>query len=236
MRKNKKRNRSNKRNTEAKVCSCVDCVNSVNSVATKIAEKYCSDNDMMENEMMIARCVLEHGENEALHMFYYASIVAFVVVTGAELPPICLYDTEDSATVDYGNAFVVDMIARTIYKKRKDDLGLQSITITGRDFSFEVATRECFHPVDLDSMTAIMDRMESKVMASLTESYLKKEEVVITPAGKIVNPFAFYKILSEVIFSLKGEAFYTVRGLKAWSLIVAFYETANRIFTKYAEP
>lgn len=231
MKKNRNRNRSNKKSPE------ILAQETVADMANQIISLYCADEKMKENEMMIANCVQEQGENIALHMRYYGSIVAFVGIMANIFEPICLYHAEDSVT-DYGNTYCVDMIARAIYLGRKDSLGLTNLTIEDDDFSFELAAKDYVAQSGLNSVKSFMDRTEHHTTPFLECIDLDKKEEILTPMGAFVGTFTFYKILCQLSYCLAAElctCTHEMQKIEVWMMVVAIYETSNRIYKKYTE-
>lgn len=204
----------------------------ITDTANKILKLYYSNEDMMENEAKIFRYVQKNGETEALHMFYYSSIAAFVFLAADTYRPICFYCQDDESD-DYGNTFVIDAIATTIYWMRKDALGLSGMNISEMDFSFEVAAGDRITSEELDSTKAIMDCMVENGIALLNDLHIERVEEILTPAGVMSQTFAFYKILTQVMLKMDRTVYLQVQEFGMWVLIVVCYEVAARVYKSY---
>ena len=200
----------------------------------KIADFYCDSETMKDCEILVAYWAHQHGDADVLHMYFYAVIATYITAIASQNKLPLVHGEKPSPTA-FGAAFVIDTIADAIYRTRKNYLGLLSDDFDENDFSFEIATTKCVDPIDTDAVKSIMERIEHKVTASLADLELDKTEVIVVPWGTVVDRFTYYKILDRVVRCMYAEKFLEVQGFVFWTVAVACYDVANRIYKKYTE-
>lgn len=198
----------------------------------RIADFYADEEKAMEMERLIAGQVRELGDVKELHAKYYTSILAFVhEITQREKLPLVIY-LEHTST-DYGTFFIMEMIAETIYRMRKDNLGLKNDSFFKNDLSFCNNADALELTIDPNVMEAIAARVERKTKAAFYSMNLDKQEKFLSPWGLIVSPFDFHKILSKVFYCMNRERFGKMPGVSRRTVCLVCYDIAHRIHKEY---
>ena len=183
-------------------------------------------------ERKVADYVRLHGETEAVHTDFIASILSFVHAFVAKEKTILAMYTETPA-IDFGIVVVVELITSTIYELQKKALGLEQSIFSHKVITFDIMEHELRAPIDTNAMRIIMERVEHKTTASLSELELDKTEDILIPGAKAVGRFEFHKILTKVILNMDNEKWPDVGGVDFSCMLIACYDIANRIYNKY---
>lgn len=203
-----------------------------NKTGSKIIELYERAPDTMGLEAVIEMIAIDHGEEtEALHMLYMMNIRGFVrdIAEQHNLVLACPITDPDAV---YSAYYAADVISDVIYNQRKYDLGLTSKTLTYKDFSVDVALQICAESMNRSTLSQMMKKVEDKVVGKLDQLNLHRTEQILFPWGMLIDPCAFHKILVAVM-ECGTEEKYQLTDLDPWVTLVAFYEIANRIYSKY---
>ncbi len=205
-----------------------------NKTGSKIIELYERAPDTMGLEAEIEMIAIDNGEEtEALHMLYMMHIRGFVrdIAEQHKLFLACPISDPDAV---YSAYYAADVISDVIYNQRKFDLGLTSKNLTYKDFSVDVALQICEESMDRATLFQMMQKVEDRVVGKLDQLNLHRTEQILFPWGMLIDPCAFHKILVTVM-ECGTEDQYHLTDLDPWVTLVAFYEIANRIYTKYSK-
>ena len=198
----------------------------------EVFDQYALHPTTQYSERYIKWAVTEFGETKELHIFYLSIITVIVRQIIHENNYELLRHLVRPCT-GFTESFVVDVLADMIYNSRKSYLGLESMKCPTSEFCFESATKNCAQSIDRIRVAEIMEQVRRQTVKILPKLELDKSEVVITPFIVINDNFAFHKILSVVLEKASKLELYKVTGVDTWSLYVAVYEIAHRIFDDY---